>query len=329
MISIKSFLERVDRKLAADSQLQKLFLHLRDVLNNGSELRSQLRPSAAHEVALNVSELVSRLDAADSSLQILGVATDALESYTKDIQGASEFFAEHNSQMSSMVAMLTQTLAEVSGHSDASVSRLHEIEQQIERASALDNIRALRESLEVCLTSVKEAVVQQRKSTESTVERLREHIKRAPQTPVEVAPPGPPGSSLGLSGEAPGEYVAAFKLQRADHILIRFGEGARDQMLAFIGEGLKAVQGPNDRLMRWKGPTFVMFLNSVENIQGVRRRLSAAVAKIGQSYIEVGKNAALLAVGVDWIVFPQAQYSSLDILFAEVDLFLGVPVGKL
>lgn len=328
MISIKSLLERVDRKLSGDSQLQKLFLHLRDLLRNGGDFRSQLRPAAGPEVVSNVKDLVSRLDAADSALQLLAVATDALESYTKDIQGASEFFAEHNSQMQSMVAMLTQTLAEVSGHSDASVARLHEIEQQIERASGLDNIRALRESLATCLSSVKEAVVQQRKATESTVERLRDHIKRAPQPPVEVPAPRPPGS-FALDGEAPGEYVAAFKLQRADHILIRYGENARDQMLAFIGEGLKTVQGPNDRLMRWKGPTFVMFLSSPDSLHGIRRRLSAAVARIGQSYIEVGKNAALLAVGVDWIVFPQSQYPSLDILFAEVDLFLGVPVGKL
>ena len=39
--------------------------------------------------------------------------------------------------------------------------------------------------------------------------------------------------------------------------------------------------------------------------------------------IEVGKNAALLAVGVDWIVFPQARYPSLDVVFEEVDLFLA------
>ena len=329
MISIKSFLERFDRKLSAESQLQKEFLRLRDLLRNGSDPRSELRPAATSEVVSNVQDLVSRLDAAESPLQVLAVAGDALENYTKDIQSASAFFAEHNSQLQSMVAMLTQTLAEVSGQSDASVARLQQIEQQIERASGLDNIRALRESLATCLTSVKEAVVQQRKATESTVERLREHIKRAPQPPVEVAPPQQPASSFPLNGEAPGEYVAAFKLQRADHILVRFGESARDQMLAFIGEGLKAVQGPNDRLMRWKGPTFVMFLSSADNIQGIRRRLSAAVARIGQSYIEVGKNAALLAVGVDWIVFPQSQYASLDILFAEVDLFLGVPVGKL
>ena len=329
MISIKYLLERVDRKLSANGQRQNCCLRLRELLRNGSDLRSQLRPAAAPEVALNVRDLMSRLDTADSPVALLAVATDALENYTLDIQGACEFFAEHNSQMASMVAMLTQTLAEVSGHSDASVGRLHEIEQQIEHASGLDNIRALRESLATCLTSVKEAVVQQRKATESTVERLRDQIKRAPQPPVEVAPPRQPVSSSVLGEEAPGEYVAAFKLQRADHILIKFGETARNQMLAFIGEGLKAVQGPNDRLMRWKGPNFVMFLSSADNLQGIRRRLSAAVSKIGQSYIEVGKNAALLAVGVDWIVFPQSQYASLDILFAEVDLFLGGPAGKL
>jgi hypothetical protein len=43
----------------------------------------------------------------------------------------------------------------------------------------------------------------------------------------------------------------------------------------------------------------------------------------GQHYIEVGKKSALLSVGVDWVVFPQAQCLSLDAVFAEVDAFLA------
>jgi hypothetical protein len=80
--------------------------------------------------------------------------------------------------------------------------------------------------------------------------------------------------------------------------------------------------------MRWKGPSFVLFLSSTESVFGVRRRLSATVSKIGQRYIEVGKNSALLAVGLDWMVFPQAQYPSPDVMFAEVDAFLGRSNGK-
>jgi len=37
----------------------------------------------------------------------------------------------------------------------------------------------------------------------------------------------------------------------------------------------------------------------------------------------VGRKSALLSVGVDWIVFPQAGRSSLEEVFTEVDAFLA------
>ena len=99
-------------------------------------------------------------------------------------------------------------------------------------------------------------------------------------------------------------------------------------MLGVISEVLKSIQGPNDRLTRWKGPSFVMFLNSADHLIFVRRRLGTAVARIGQRYVELGKNSALLAVGVDWTIFQQARYASLDLALAEVDAFLNESGGK-
>jgi hypothetical protein len=51
-------------------------------------------------------------------------------------------------------------------------------------------------------------------------------------------------------------------------------------------------------------------------------RLAKTVAAISQQYIEVGRSSALISVGVDWTVFPQAD-RPLDAVFAEVDAFLA------
>ena len=318
MISIKQFWDGRSNAAPADERMREASLQLRRLLEGvaapdlgtaGSELTSR--------------DLLRRLEAATTPLELLGIANQALEAIENYTGRRTEVFREQSRQMQSMVAMLTQTLAEISGQSDASVAQLHAIERQIERASGLEDIRALRESLATCLTAVKEAAAQQRSATLATVERLRDHIKNLPQPPARDAASVPEGVHPN-QGVADAEYVAAFKLQRADQILTRFGEGVREQMLALIGKGLKAAQGPNDRMMRWKGPCFVIFLNSPEGVLAIRRRFSLAVAKIGQNYVEAGKNSALLAVGVDWAVYPQAQYPSLDVVLAEVDLFLGV-----
>jgi len=113
------------------------------------------------------------------------------------------------------------------------------------------------------------------------------------------------------------------KLQHGDHIVARFGESARRQMLGLVSQSLKTVLGPNDRLLRWKGTSFVMFLNSPGGINEVRARLAEAVSRTGQHYVEVGNKSALLAIGVHWVVFPQAQCPTLDAVFTEVDSFLA------
>jgi GGDEF domain-containing protein len=118
-------------------------------------------------------------------------------------------------------------------------------------------------------------------------------------------------------------YVAVFKLQRAEHIANRFGENVTHQMLSLVGARLKAVLGPDDRLLRWKGTSFVMFLTSTAAPQEVRARLFDVVAAMGQRYIELGRKSALLSVAVDWTVFPQAQFPTLEAVFAEVDAFLN------
>jgi GGDEF domain-containing protein len=318
MTSIKRFLDRHSGPPAAERDLLEASLLLRVLLQQGIAARSDGRDAATLGFEATSRDLLHRLEEATTPVELVGIANQSLQAVESHRQRTTEALREQSSQMQSMVTMLTDTLAAISGRSNASVTQLQSIERQIEGACGLGDIRALRKSLETCLATVREAAVEEKKATLATVERLSDHIKRVPQLPVAIVPEG---SGVGPGTDNP-EYVAAFKVQRADHILARFGESACDQMLTLIGEGLKSAQGPTDRLMRWKGPAFVMFLSSSENVMAIRRRLLATVRKIGQGHIELEKNAALLAVGVDWIVYPQSEYASLDAVYAQVDSFV-------
>ena len=88
---------------------------------------------------------------------------------------------EEKEQMQSMVLMLTDTLADISGQSDVSVARLQSIEKNLEMASGLNDIRAVRSSLEDCLRSVRDAASQQRSSATATIQRLRDHVETVQQ----------------------------------------------------------------------------------------------------------------------------------------------------
>jgi GGDEF domain-containing protein len=272
------------------------------------------------------------MDAPQSTIGPLSVSSDAIEALETYCHQTTEYFREEKEQMHSMVAMLTETVADLSGQTDATVSRLQKIEKAIELASGLSDIRALRSSLESCLLALREAAAQQRARSAATEQRLRDRIdmvQRRSQDDLKQAcsasedidiTPELTDASMELVHSS---YVAAFKLQRAEHIARRFGEQVRRQMLATIGTELKSILGPQDRLLRWKGTSFVMFINSTATTGEIKARLYGAVAATGHQYIELGRKSALLAVGVDWILFPQSDHPSLEGALTEVDTFLA------
>jgi GGDEF domain-containing protein len=257
---------------------------------------------------------------------------DALETYCCQ---TTDYLREEKMQMHSMVVLLTDTVADIPIQTDASVARLQAVEKELELATGLNDIRAVRSNLERCLRALREASAQHRSSSEATASQmdraLQDHLHMAQRRQPNDSQPLNQAAIDLLEEEAAGEtnepalssYVAAFKLQRTEQISNRFGPSATHQMLARLGTELKAVLGPDDRLLRWKGSSFVMFLSTTEAIGGIRARLSQAVAKIGMQHVEVGKKSALLAVGVDWTAFPQSEYASLEAALAEVDAFVN------
>lgn len=331
MISIKKFIER--RRSAAEDELLGAALQFGRLLLDALATQP-VRGREADYTAFcrKMKELSRRLEKPPDALSLLTVASDAAETLENYAGHTADYVREQNELMQNMLAMLTETLADVSGRADASVSRLQKIEKEIERASGLDDVRGLSASLESCLAQLREAAAQEKRSSAAAAQRLRDHIRDAE---VRIASPSKPSSAnpaeIEIEPDIPDEppevvatdYVAVFKLQRADHIVMRFGENAKHQMLSLISQNLKSILGPNGRLLRWKGTSFVMFVRSTATLNEMRVVLTETVAKMGQHYIEVGKKSALLSIGVDWIVFPQSQCPSLDAVFSEVDAFLA------
>jgi GGDEF domain-containing protein len=347
MISIKRFLEPSRDGPVSDRSLVEALMQVARLLldamashvvrGTDSDFRSFRR---------TLSELAHRMAGPQSPVTLIGIASDAAEAMDTYCRRTTAYHREQHEERQSMIAMLTDTLADISGQTDASVARLQAIEKQVELASELDDIRALRASLGESLQALREAAAQQRSNSAATVERLRGQIALARKSmPDDPKHPGDPKDPAGRDGvldllpdatdrlgvdSLPASYVAAFKLQRAEHIANRFGETVRRQMLNLIATELKMVLGPNDRLLRWKGASLVMFINSTAAIHEIRSRLAKTVAATSQQYIEVGRSSALLSVGVDWAIFPQAD-RPLDAVFIEVDAFVansGLQVRK-
>ena len=317
MISIRRF---ADRSTAAqdDVAFNADAMRLRELLSHAAESRRPLQCDLGAPDFRQASRgLLERLEQASTAADLVTIAVDGVSSAEDYIHRVTESSEDHAAQVQSMIAMLTQAIADLAGQPEASVERLASVERDIEKAGGAEDVRKLKDNLGECLAAVKDAAAQERKEMQSTIERLQEEVKR-PQAPA--APESAPAN--GASAGQPGGYLAAFKVQHADRILQRFGEAARDEMISIVGKGLESAQGSGDRLVRWNGASFVMFVSAADGIANVRRRVAAAAARISQRYIELGKNSALLAVSLDWTVFAQSQFPTLDGAFEAVDAFL-------
>ena len=162
-----------------------------------------------------------------SPMTLLGISSDAVEALETYCERTTAYFRAQQEERRSMIAMLTETVAELSGQTDASVARLQAIEMQVERASGLDDIRTLRASLGDTLHALREAAAQQRNSSTATAERLQNEIVMARnQVQTDAQDSTALDAEIDLLPElscepvecTPTSYVAAFKLQRAEHI---------------------------------------------------------------------------------------------------------------
>jgi GGDEF domain-containing protein len=335
MISIKRFL---DQRLNGPGLERDIFEALRQMgrlLVDGIDTHTVPGQETDFRVLRRALRALGRqIEEPKSAMALLTSSSEVVEALETYCYRTTEYLREEKAQMHSMVVLLTDTVADISSQTDTSVANLHTIEKELELATGLNDILAVRSNLESCLRALREAAAQHRSSSEATASRmsraLRDHLDMVQkhrtddsqalnQAEIDLLAE----QSDKMSEPAPSSYVAAFKLQRTEHITNRFGAAATHQMLIRLGTELKAVLGPTDRLLRWKGTSFVMFLNTTETMGGVRARLSQAVAKIGMQYIDVGKKSALLAVGVDWTAFPQSDHASLEAALAEVEAFLA------
>jgi GGDEF domain-containing protein len=332
MISIKRFLEqRPGKKPVLEPEVAEALREAGRLLVEGTITHTVRGRATDFDVFRRALQgLAQQIDEPQSAQDLLSSSSDVAEALETYCEQTTKYFRSEKEQMQAMVIMLTETVADVSGQSDISVGRLQSIEKELELASGLNDLRAVRSALESCLRALREANAQQRSNSLATVERLQHHVDKVEQQTSVVAKHVPFSRAeidlISALREGPGKpvlslHVAAFKLKRAEHIASRFGEAAAQQMLAMLGALLKAVLGPHDRLLRREGPSFVMFINSTATVSDIRAQLSQTVAKIGMQPIEVGRKSALMAVGADWIVLP--QLASLEAVLADIDNFLA------
>jgi diguanylate cyclase (GGDEF)-like protein len=272
---------------------------------------------------------------AEQSLVIAGSVAATLRDYN---ERTSRYIRAQSSEYHRMVSMLTETVLDVTHGSERSVQRLREIEQQLERASVIEDVRILRLKLDQCLQSIQEEIQQQASEAAATVGRLSETIKEsqgkletagagADSDPV-TALPSVPAAERALMNTAQGgrnAYAVAVVPNTLQAINARYGHEAGDRVLRKACEHLRSSLPTEAALFRWRGPCFVALLERGSKVEEVRSEMAAIASAKIEDVTEIAGRTVLLLVTLSWTVF--AVKGSPRELALRIDQFVAAQGG--
>lgn len=263
-----------------------------------------------------------------------GSAIRAMEEYNLRV---SRNLRARQIELQSIVAMLTESLTCIASASERSASRLHNIEKQLERASDIEDVRALKLRLAECLEELRDERNRQQEENHKHVAGLTsglERSRRALTTTREHGTGLDPLTGLPERGEAErimieamaegrSVFAAIFVVDRVASINTRYGYAAGDQVILMMCQRLAQGFSVSDVLFRWTGPAFLLLLEREEAAIQVRSELARAVGMRMEKTLQIGGRTVLLPVTATWAVFPLSEERSVEQLIHKIDSFVA------
>jgi hypothetical protein len=258
LISIKKYLESnhdMERALLQVVQLllQRIGLHAVEGESEDCSAFRQDMERASHTIAQANSQSELMVQA--------GSALKALEEYN---HRTTRYFGLRNDELQKMFQMLTATVGSISSTGAENVRRLQEIDGQVVGAAQIEDVRQIKAKLSECLGEIRKETERQKVETSRTMEQLNQGLESAQQPPgKKPAPavdpvtglPGRPQAESALENASQGKetaYAAAMVVDRIQHINLKYGRGAGDEVLRYFA-GILRRQFPV-RIRCFAGP---------------------------------------------------------------------------
>jgi GGDEF domain-containing protein len=333
MISIKRYLAKHNPG-AAD-----VFRRVITILLQAIELHAVEADEADHnQFRSTIREVTDQFTddtPAEQSLVIAGSVAATLRDYN---ERTSRYIRAQSSEYHRMISMLTETVLDVTHGSKRSTQRLREIEQQLERASVIEDVRILRLKLDQCLQSIQEEIQQQATEAATTVGRLSETIKESEGKLEAAAASADSDLVTGLPGATTAEralvstaqggrntYAVAVVPNTLQAINARYGREAGDHVLRKVCEHLCNSLSPGDAVFRWRGPCFLALLERGPEVEEVRSEMAAIAGTKIENVTEIAGRTVLLPITLSWSAF--AINGSRRELVLRIDQFVATQGG--
>jgi GGDEF domain-containing protein len=206
--------------------------------------------------------------------------------------------------------------------SQASINRLKELQERLERASMLEEVRALRAELSDCIQLIcTECGLQENPEIQSK--------EASPDLDPLTGSPLRPGAEEAMKSASDAGahiYAGLFVIDRMQVINSRFGSKLGDQVLLYFVQHLSAALTGKDTLYRWGPTSFLALLDRLESLDQVRREIVRTMTKRREQTFEIGDRSVILPISSTWIVIPLFEQGYSEIL-QKLEAFDGSPSG--
>lgn len=330
MISLRKYLLDGPREDSGDD-----FIRVLRLLFQGIRLHAVEGDRGDYEdFRADIERLERSLSGEPSAAQLCFLARSVVKALGEYNQRTTRFVRIHAVELQAMIAMLTETIAAISAANERSVSRLQNIEHEIEKASMIEDFRAVKIRLGECLTGLREETLRQREESARTICEMNEALENT-RTRTAAAPIPPATDPVtGLPQRAEAErllasiiesrasaFAGVFLVERLQSINLRFGYAVGDHVLVSFAQMLAQKLPAADPVFRWSGPAFVAVLQREEPLEKIRAEIARIILPRLEKTVHFGYRTVLLPISATWTVLPMLPAPSL--LFNRIDSFLA------
>jgi diguanylate cyclase (GGDEF)-like protein len=236
------------------------------------------------------------------------------------------------SELQGMVKMLTTAIGEISTSGEENVTRLHRIEGLVSSVTQIEDVRAVRAQLSICLDEIRKEAGRQKTVSSGAVDRLKRDLERVQTNTSTDALTGFPLRaraveliSTACESERPA-CVAIIVIDRLQAVNAALGHEAGDQLLRYFSGYLGRSLTNGDQLFRWTGASLLALVLRPAKIETVREELRYLLEQKLEYTVRTATRSVRLPVTVRWTLFPTMASSRL--LIQRVDSFASMQPVK-
>lgn len=312
MISIKRYLD-----FPAGQKLQRVVAILAETVTRGPV---EVDLSECERFQEEIACIQNRFPAEASVEQLHEAANEianALERHNRVVGG---LIRGQESELQSMIGMLTYTLRSLGSASETSVKNLDSIASQLKHASALGDMRELRLRLDECLKNVRSEAARQKHDNQEKMHVLSEGLSATQQRLSAHGIEADVDRVTGFAGRNAAEvaiheatnrqethYVVVAVLSKLQAVNLRFGYSVGDEVLCEFAARVAGSLCNDAQFYRWNGPTLIAILKRTEPLHVLRAEVGRILEEPIVKSLAGGTQNAFITLSATSLVLALAR----------------------